>query len=88
MKIPKLKLGDAIEVLWIDSHFRAEPGWTSESEIDDGNEVVIRSVCIYIGRDKDYLHTVADRSEDMSGVMRDLKVPRGCCKAIYKLVRS
>jgi len=85
MKIPRLKLGDAIEVIWLDSHFRAEPGWTTEGDIDDGQGVTIRSVCIYIGKDKDYLHTVADRSEDMSGVMRDLKIPVGCIKSIRKL---
>ena len=85
MKIPRLSLGDAIEVIWPDAHFRAEPGWSAEEDIDDGQGVTIRSVCIYIGKDKDYLHTVADRSEDADGVMRDLKIPIGGIKSIRRL---
>lgn len=88
MKLPRLKVGDAIEVIWIDSHYRADKGWMSEEDVDDGNMVTIRSVCIYIGKDADYLHTVSDRSEDMSGVMRDLKLPIGCLKAITKLAKK
>jgi len=84
MKIPRLKPGDAIEVRWLDSHFRGE-GWMGEGEITEGEMFVIRSVCIYMGRDSHYINTVADRCETEEGVMRDLKIPIGCIKSIRKI---
>ena len=81
----KLRRGDAIEVRWIDSHYAAA-GWMDESDLDCP-PMVIRSVCIFIGRDKHCIHTAADRSEALinPGIMRDLKIPRGCLKEIRKL---
>ena len=85
MTIPRtLKPGDAIEVIWLDSHFN-EAGWQSEGDIGTGEDVTIRSVCIYVGRDRNYIHTVADRSEKLDGVMRDLKIPRGCIQTVRRL---
>jgi hypothetical protein len=84
MKLPRLKIGDAIEVMWLDSHFQGD-GWKGEGDLEADSEFVIRSVCIYIGRDKLYINTVADRCEVEDGVMRDLKIPIGCIKAIRKL---
>jgi len=87
MKIPKLKNGDAVEVYWLDSHFMGD-GWKSEEDITGKGEFTIRSVCIYIGKDKEYVHTVADRCETESGVMRDLKIPIGCIQSIAKLTKQ
>ncbi len=86
MKIPTLKAGDAIEVIWIDSHFVGDKGWMSKEEaVDETREIIIRSVCQYLAKDKQYLYTVADRSQTDDGVMRDLKVPLGCIKSIRRL---
>lgn len=80
-----LKVGDAIEVIWFDSHFQAA-GWKEERELAEAVEMTIRSVCIFVGRDKRYIHTVADRSqEDPAGVLRDLKIPIGCIKSVRRL---
>ena len=84
MKIPRLKIGEAIEVKWLDSHFLGE-GWKGEGDLNDGREFVIRSVCQYMGRDRVYLHTVADRCAVEDGVMRDLKIPIGCITGIRRL---
>lgn len=86
MKLPRLKPGDAIEAIWIDSHFRADKGWMDAEEIMETQDVTIRSVCQYAAKDKEYLYTVADRSEgDPAGVMRDLKIPKGCIKSVRRL---
>ena len=85
MNIPDLERGDAIEVVWIDAHFENK-GWINEDEFEDNLSTVIRSVCQYYGRDEEYLITVADRSiEKLSGIMRDLRIPLGCIKAVRKL---
>ena len=84
-KIPRLKPGDAIEIIWIDSHSMVGT-WQDASEVMCQPEFTIRSVCQYLGRDKDFITTVADRSpEQPDGVMRDMKIPRGCIKRVKKL---
>ena len=86
MKIPRLKKGDAIEIEWIDAHFRSDPGWCDEEEFIDAEPVVIKSVCQYVSRDRDYINTVSDRSgTDPVGVMRDLRIPKGCIVSLRKL---
>ena len=86
MKIPKLRKGDAIEVVWIDAHFRQEAGWAEESDFEGADPVLIKSICQYVSQDRQYLNTVADRSEtDPAGVMRDLRIPKGCIQSIRKL---
>lgn len=88
MRLPRLKPGDAIEVIWIDSHYQAEKGWMAESDLSEAGEITVRSVCQYISKDKQYLYTVADRSiEQPAGVMRDLKIPLGCVKNVSKLTQ-
>jgi hypothetical protein len=79
MKLPKLKVGTAIKVVWLDSHFH-EKGWMAEDELDDGYRVEITSICQYMGIDDDYLHTAADRGD--FGILRDLKIPLGCIQRI------
>jgi len=83
-KLPTLKIGDAIECIWLDSHFNPA-GWQDEDDIKDDTQVTIRSVCIYIGRGNGYIRTVADRSEAMDGIMRDLRIPVGCIQSIRRL---
>jgi len=85
MRIPRLKRGDAIEVIWIDAHYE-QKGWINEHEFEDNFSTVIRSVCQYYGQDDQYLVTAADRSvEKLSGIMRDLRIPKGCIKSIRRL---
>ena len=84
MKLPRLTPGDALEIIWTDSHYR-EKGWQEEDEVIGSNDVTIRSVCQYLSHDKTYICTVSDRSEAMDGVMRDLKIPLGCIKTIRRL---
>lgn len=92
MKLPRLTVGDMIEVYWTDSHFCGESGWKSIEEMEDGGrEVTIKSVCMYMGRHKKYIYSVSDKSTDEeleTGVMRDLKIPIGCITEIYKLRRE
>lgn len=86
MKIPRLKHGDSIEVVWIDAHFRTDKGWMDEGEVSEDIPVYIRSVCQFRSLDKEYLNTVADISDtEPEGVMRDLRIPLGCIKSIRKL---
>jgi predicted DNA-binding ArsR family transcriptional regulator len=84
MKIPRFKPGDAIEIIWTDSHY-LDKGWMDEVDAMGSADVTIRSVCQYLSRDKTYICTVSDRSEAMDGVMRDLKIPIGCIKQIRRL---
>ena len=86
MRLPKLKRGDAILVEWIDAHFRSDAGWCDEDEYIELEPVTITTVCQYIMRDKDYIYTVADRSQtEPIGIMRDLRIPIGCLRKVEKL---
>jgi hypothetical protein len=91
IKKPCLKEGDAIEVIWLDSHVIGNDPWMTVAEAKAGYRegVSIRSVCQYFDSDKDYLYTVSDRSlendDSESGVMRRLKIPWGAIKSIKRL---
>ena len=90
IEIPVFKIGDPIEVIWIDAHFQAGKGWISEEELRSVKMIAIRSICQFFDKDENYLFTVADRSQEEGdeiarGVMRDLKIPLGCIISIRKL---
>ena len=89
MKIPKLKPGDAVEVVWLDSNVPDGGGWRKESAfISDTSHLEIESACFLIKKDKEYIYTASDRfrgDEFIKSINRCLKIPLGCIKSIRRL---
>lgn len=70
MRIPRIKKGQAIEVLWEDTHIPGVPGWMSESEHAEWVEnagSLVRSVGIYVGKGRSFLQLVGDCDAEDSG---------------------
>lgn len=69
MRIPRLRKGQIIEVLWEDTHIPMVPGWMSEAEHAewaDGAGSLVQSVGVYVGKSGSFLQIVGDRDADES----------------------
>ena len=77
----KLKKGDIVEIIWLDSHTPADTVWmTKEDHLEwaKDNECEVCSVGYYVSEDKTYIHLVADMTE--IGILRPFNIAKGCIK--------
>ncbi len=89
LTLPKLKIGDLIEVTWLDSSTADINGWQCAEEFVD-NEILmeIRTTSYFYGRKKDHINVAADKtsSEEYTKLInRRLSIPLGCITSIRKL---
>ena len=89
MKIPKLKPGDAIEVVWIDACSHDNGEWIVEDEYTerDGG-MLINSVGIYLQTKGECVMFAGDRHVKdgfRTRVARCFDIPLGCVKSIRRL---
>jgi len=87
--IPKLKIGDLVEVTWFDSSTADVNGWQREDELID-NEILmeIKTASYFYGRVKDHINLAADRTvseEYRKLINRRLSIPLGCITNIRKI---
>ena len=88
MKIPKtLKIGDAIEVIWIDTQTPKESGWlgTLEYAAFRKTPMIMKNVGMFRYCDGDYLGLYG--CADMGGdeITLPIAIPIGCIKSIRRL---
>lgn len=93
MKLPKLKKLDVIEIIWHDSNIPDTPGWMNPKEYSTWTKnpsSIVKTVGIYMGHDKRFIHLVGDCDADTQkpgGFLRPINVGRGFIKEIYVLER-
>jgi hypothetical protein len=85
-----LKIGDAVEVVWFDSHAPQKSGWLPEVEAIEDLKVffTIRTVSIYIEKTENFILVVGDRAEGdtfTTTVNRPINIPILAIKSIKKL---
>jgi len=89
MKIPKIKVGDCIEIEWIDSNSPHPTAWICPKDLILRNPVMrIFLVGYFFYKREGYLCITGDKaiSEDFVDVLnRVFYIPFGCIKSIRKL---
>ena len=89
MKIPKLKPGDAIEVIWMDANSPKEVVWQTVSDfISDSPKMEIISRGTFITKRKGYIRIAGEisSSDDYADVVnRVFNIPLGTIKKIRRL---
>jgi len=88
MKIPKLKQGDAVEVIWIDTQTPKESGWMGAEEYTAFRSapMKMRNIGIYREHDKEYLGLCGCMDVDGEETTLIMAIPLGCIKSIRRLV--
>lgn len=80
MRLPRLKIGDIIEIQWQDS--AGTPGWMNETEIrEQGAPASVRSIGYYMGKRHGSAIIAGDRQLDdgyVSRINRGESIPLGC----------
>ena len=87
MKIPRLKPGDAIEVIWIDACVHSGGGWMALDEFTGCEPLEIRTVSIFVERTDEVLKLAADYIDDEDNPMRcgrSQDIPLGCIKSVRR----
>ncbi len=90
-KLPRLKKGQIVEILWEDTHIPQVPGWMTEEEHQQWSEggALVRSVGIYVGKDKDFIRLVGDSdTESTCSYLRPINIGCGYIRNIYVLKRN
>jgi len=87
--LPKLKIGDLIEVAWLDSSTTDVNGWQCEDEFIE-NEILmeVKTVSYFYGRVKGHINLAADKTlskEYKKLINRRLSIPLGCIMNIRKI---
>ena len=92
MKIPRLKIGDAIEIIWVDASLHENGMWMDEDELlsrDMGMPVVTRGT--FIRKNTDGI-TICGLRHTKPGyetkIAPGFDIPIGCIKEIHKLRRE
>jgi len=89
LKFPTLKMGDVIEVTWLDSNTKHHGGW--EKEVDffhEDTNLVIKSVSFFIGEKDGSIKLAADRFAMIgfeTEINRTMTIPVGCIMTLKKL---
>ena len=90
MKIPKLKPGDAVEVIWLDANSPKESEWqTMTGFMADSPTMEIISRSSFVEKQKEYIRIAGEisSSDDYADVVnRVFNIPLGCIKSIRRLV--
>jgi len=93
MKIPRLKKGQIVEVLWEDTHIPQNPGWMTEAEHSEWATQagsLVQSVGVFVGKDKNFIRLIGDRDADDASEMnylRPINIGRGFIREIHVLGR-
>lgn len=90
MKIPKLKTGDKILAVWVDSFTPNHSDWMDGEGLNDHlkTHVCIETLGIYVRHDKKFLHlcaSVANVDGEATGYLNPLTIPVGCLEKVKKL---
>lgn len=88
MGCPKIKKGNLIEVVWLDSYTEEANCWVTPREAGHSELVVARSVGYYIGKAKGLIRLAADQlyeEDKVTRVNRLMAIPRGCVTEIRRL---
>ena len=89
MKIPKLKPGDAVEVVWLDANSPKDSVWQTVSGfMADSPKMEIISRGSFVEKRKGYIRIAGEisSSEDYEDVVnRVFNIPIGCIMSIRRL---
>ena len=87
-KLPKLKEGDLIEVIWFDAFTEESNPWTSPDDAKSVNRLIAYSVGFFVTIKKDLIRIVADRLAECGNIIcinRWMTIPLGCVIKVRKL---
>jgi hypothetical protein len=87
MRLPKLKSGDAIEVIWIDTQTPKVSGWMTIDEYMAFRSMpmTMKSVGIFVENDNDYIGLCGCMDVDGDESTLIMAIPIGCIKSIRRL---
>ncbi len=82
MKLPRLRQGDMIEVVWTDACVHKDGGWMMDDEETD--ELIVVTLGFYHSKTKELLKMYASSTGNgLQGLRID--IPVGCINSISKL---
>lgn len=87
----KFKIGDQIEITWLDTNSPLNDGWGQEdSFIGSSNIMKIKSLSFYFGVKDKFINIAADRMQADPEVYnlltnRRLSIPLGCITKVKKI---
>jgi hypothetical protein len=90
LKIPKIKVGEPIEVEWYDAGYDDNDpiSWTSLQAMTDLEEIKIKSIGFFVKVTKNTLFfcmSMEEREKGDSYISNKGQVPLGCIKTLTKL---
>lgn len=85
IKLPKLKPGQPVCVLWRDAC--SNPGWLTQAAVEEWceNPAFITSVGMYLNHDKINLHLVQSASQGGARLAEILEIPLSIIDKLQKL---
>lgn len=90
MKIPRLRVGDLIEVVWVDANSPHPSVWINLSDLIERDPAMrIRSAGYFVDRRDGYLAMAGDRSDSEDyedAVNRVFFIPVGCIEGVRKVL--
>ena len=85
----KFKIGDKMEIIWVDPSSPRNDGWFPEIEyIGSKTEMRVKSTSYFYGVEDKHLNIAADKMIDQKYdimVNRRLSIPLGCIKKVKKI---
>jgi len=85
----ELKIGDLIEVIWLDTNTPIKDGWTpAKKYIGSNTKMKIHSVSYFFGIKEGQLNIAADKMIDKKYdplINRRMSIPLGCIEKVRKI---
>jgi hypothetical protein len=86
MKIPKLQVGDRIEVHWLDAEDSHDDEWILEKDaLKEVMDAPVETIGFYLGRTKHAIWLFNNRETKNKNVNNRCQVPIGCVTKIIIL---
>jgi hypothetical protein len=78
MKIPKMKKGDCVYIVWNDTHTQKDNSWLTMPEYDNWckNGATVKSIGFFMKQDKNFIRIVGDIEGDIEGETEDSHICR------------
>lgn len=86
MRVPKLKVGDRIEVHWLDAEDAHDDEWTPQKEaLEDVKDAPVETIGYFLGKTKHSVWLFNNRESKNKNVNNRSQVPIGCITKIVIL---